>query len=59
MQVAYTIEAAKTGSRITLIHEVIMPYWIIGKILELLVLRSVMNEVGPQVVANMKRLAEA
>jgi len=59
MQVAYTIEATKGGSRLTLMYEVVMPYWIIGKLLELLVLRPVMKEIGPQVVANVKRLAEA
>jgi hypothetical protein len=59
MQVAYTIEATKTGSRLTLMHEVTMPYWIIGKIIELLVIRPVMKEVGSEVVANIKRLAEA
>jgi hypothetical protein len=59
MQVAYTIEATKTGSRITLMHEVVMPYWIIGKIIELLVIRPVMKKVGPEVVANIKNLAEA
>jgi len=58
MQVAYTIEANKTGSRITLMHEVVMPYWIIGKIIELLVIRPVMKKVGPEVVANIKKLAE-
>jgi hypothetical protein len=58
MQVAYTIEATKTGSRITLMHEVTMPYWIIGKIIELLVIRPVMEKVGPEVVANIKKLAE-
>ena len=59
MQVAYTIEATKTGSRLTLMHEVKMPYWIIGKIIELLVIRPVMKKVGPEVVANIKKLAEA
>jgi hypothetical protein len=59
MQVAYAIEATKTGSRITLMHEVTMPYWIIGKIIELLVIRPVMKKVGPEVVANIKKLAEA
>jgi hypothetical protein len=59
MQVAYTIEATKTGSRITLMHEVTMPYWIIGKIIEMLAIRPVMKEVGPEVVANIKKLAEA
>jgi hypothetical protein len=58
MQVAYTIEATKTGSKITLMHEVTMPYWIIGKIIELLVIRPVMEKVGPEVVANIKKLAE-
>ena len=59
MQVSYTIEATKTGSRITLVHEVTMPYWIIGKIIELLAIRPVMKKVGPEVVANIKKLAEA
>ena len=59
MQVAYTIEATETGSRITLMHEVTMPYCIIGKIIELLVVRPVMEKVGPEVVANIKKLAEA
>jgi hypothetical protein len=59
MQVSYTIEATKTGSRITLVHEVTMPYWIIGKIIELLAIRPVMKEVGPEVVANIKKLAES
>jgi len=59
MQVSYTIEATKTGSKITLMHEVTMPYWIIGKIIELLVIRPVMEKVGPEVVANIKKLAEA
>ena len=58
MQVSYTIEATKTGSRITLVHEVTMPCWIIGKIIELLVIRPVMKKVGPEVVANIKTLAE-
>ena len=59
MQVAYTIEATKTGSRLTLMHEVVMHYWVIGKIIELLVVRPVMEKVGPEVVANIKRLSEA
>ena len=59
MQVSYAIEATKTGSRITLVHEVTMPYWIIGKIVELLAIRPVMKKVGPEVVANIKKLAEA
>jgi hypothetical protein len=59
MQVAYTIETTVGGSRLTLMYEVVMPYWIIGKILELLVLRPVMNAVGVQVVTNVKRLAES
>jgi hypothetical protein len=59
MRVAYTIEATKTGSRLKLMHEVLMPYWIIGKIIELLVIRSVMAKVGPEVMVNIKRLAEA
>jgi hypothetical protein len=59
MQVAYTIEATKTGSRLTLMHEVTMPYWIIGKIIELLVVGPVMKKVGPEVVTNIKKLAEA
>ena len=58
MQVSYTIEATKTGSRITLVHEVTMPYWIIGKIIELLAILPVMKKVGPEVVANIKKLAE-
>ena len=59
MHVAYTIEATEKGSRLTLVHEVVMPYWIIGKIMELLVVRPLMKKVGPEVVANIKRLAEA
>jgi len=59
MYVAYTIEPIERGSRLTLVHEVVMPYWIIGKIVELLVVQPVMKKVGPEVVANIKRLAEA
>jgi hypothetical protein len=58
MRVTYTIEATRTGSRITLMHEVTMPYWIIGKIIELLVIRPVMEKVGPEVMVNIKKLAE-
>jgi hypothetical protein len=35
-----------------------MPYWIIGKIIELLVVRPVMKKVGPEVMANIRTLAE-
>ena len=59
MQVSYAIEVIKTGSRLILVHKVTMPYWIIGKIIELLVIRPVMKKVGPEVVANIKNLAEA
>ena len=59
MYVAYTIEAIEKGSRVTLMHEIVMPYWIIGKIVELLIARPVMKKVGPEVLANIKRLAEA
>ncbi len=40
-------------------HEVAMTYWIIGKIIGLLVIRPVMEKVGPEFVANIKSLAEA
>ena len=59
MQVVYTIEATKEGSRLNMMHEVVMPYWLIGKILELLVVRPVMKEMGPEIVANIKKMAEA
>jgi carbon monoxide dehydrogenase subunit G len=59
MYVAYTIEPIEGGTRLTLVHEVVMPYCIIGKIVELLVVQPVMKKVGPEVVANIKRLAEA
>jgi len=58
MYVVYTIEATEKGSRLTLVHEVAMPYWIISKIIELIVVRPIMKKVGPEVVANIKRLAE-
>jgi len=59
MKVAYTIKPTNQGSTLLLMHEVTMPYWFIGKIIELLVLRPVMKKVGPEVVANIKKLAEA
>lgn len=59
MRVKYTIEATKTGSRLRMMHEVTMPYRIIGKVIELLVIRPVMVKVGPEVVANIKKLSEA
>jgi hypothetical protein len=59
MKVAYTIISTSAGSILLLMHEVTMPYWFIGKIIELLVLRPIMKEMGPEVVANIKKLAEA
>ena len=59
MRVQYIIQATKTGSRLRMMHEVIMPYWIIGKIIELFIIRPVMVKVGPEVIANIKKLAEA
>ena len=59
MRVAYTIEVTKMGSQLGLMHVVVMPYWVIGRIIELLVIRPVMAKVGPEVMANIKRLAEA
>jgi hypothetical protein len=58
MRVQYTIEATRTGSRLRMMHEVTMPYWIIGRVIELLVIRPVMAKAGPEVVANIKKLAE-
>jgi len=37
MEVEYTIEATEKSSRLTLVHEVVMPYWVISKVIELLV----------------------
>ena len=58
MEVEYTIKATETGSRLTLMHDVVMPYWIIGKIVGFFVARPIMKKAGPEVVANIKRLAE-
>jgi len=52
------LKLPKKGNRLTLVHEVAMPYWVIGKIIELLVVQPMMKKVGPEVVANIKRLVE-
>jgi len=59
MKVEYTIETTETGSRLIMMHEVTMPYWIIGMIIEFFAVRPVMKQVGPEIVANIKKLAEA
>lgn len=58
MEVEYTIEPVETGCRVTLVHDVVMPYWVIGKIIGFIAVRPVMDKIGKEVVTNIKRLAE-
>jgi len=55
---AYTIEATETGSRLTMMWDTVMPYWIVGKIM-LLLFRKQWVEMTDQMLANVKRLAES
>jgi len=54
---AYTIEATETGSRLTMMWDTVMPYWIIGNIM-LLFLRKQWVKTADQMMANIKSLAE-
>jgi len=54
---AYTIEATETGSRLTMMWDTVMPYWIIGSIM-LLFFRKQWVEMSDQMIANIKSLAE-
>jgi len=54
---AYTIEATKTGSRLTMMSDTVMPYWIIGNIM-LLFFRKQWAKMTDQMMANIKSMAE-
>jgi uncharacterized protein YndB with AHSA1/START domain len=54
---AYNIEATETGSRLTMMWDTVMPYWIIGSIM-LLFFRKQWVEMSDQMIANIKILAE-
>ena len=54
---AYNIEATETGSRLTMMWDTVMPYWIIGSIM-LLFMRKQWVEMSDQMIANIKSLAE-
>jgi len=41
------------------VYEVVMPCWVIGKIIGFLVVRPIMKKIGKEVMANIKKLAEA
>jgi len=58
LDVAFTIEATETGSRFTLVYDVGLPYWIIGKIMGLFMCKQMKKEAEGD-LANIKRLAEA
>jgi uncharacterized protein YndB with AHSA1/START domain len=55
---AYTIEATKTGSRLIIMWDTVMPYWIIGTIM-LLLFRNQWVKMTDEMLENIKRLAEA
>ena len=55
---AFTIEATETGSRLTMLWDTVLPYWIIGKIM-LLFFRKQWAKMTDQMLTNIKRLAEA
>ena len=54
---AYNIEATETGSRLTMMWDTVMPFWIIGSIM-LLFFRKQWVEMSDQMIANIKSLAE-
>jgi len=54
---AFTIEATETGSRLTMLWDTVLPYWIIGKIM-LLFFRKQWAKMTDQMLTNIKRLAE-
>ena len=54
---AYNIEATETGSRLTMMCDTVMPYWIIGNIM-LLFFRKQWVKTTDQMLANIKSLAE-
>ena len=56
--VEFTIRATETGSRLTMIWDTVMPYWIIGKIM-LLAMRKQWLKMSDEMLANIKKMAEA
>ncbi|MCK4387238.1 MAG: SRPBCC family protein, partial [Dehalococcoidia bacterium] len=53
---AFTIEATETGSRLTMLWDTVLPYWIIGKIM-LLFFRKQWAKMTDQMLTNIERLA--
>ena len=53
----YIIYATKTGSRLTMIWDTVMPYWIIGQIM-LLLFRKQWVKMTDEMLVNIKKLAE-
>jgi len=53
----FTIEPTETGSRLTMFWDTVMPYWIIGQIMLLLMGRQWV-EMSEEMLENIKNLAE-
>jgi len=53
----FTIEPTKTGSRLTQLWDTVMPYWIIGQIM-LLLMSKQWVEMTEKMLENIKNLAE-
>jgi len=54
----FTIEPTKTGSRLTIFWDTVMPYWIIGQIM-LWMMGKQWVEMSGEMLGNIKKLAES
>ena len=59
LDIVFTIEPTAIGCKLTASVDMVLPYWIIGKALLLVVGRSVSRKHWQRVLASVKRLAEA
>ena len=53
----FTIEPTKTGSRLTIFWDTVMPYWIIGQIMQWMMSKQWV-EMSNKMLENIKKLAE-
>ena len=53
----FTIEPTKTGSRLTIFWDAVMPYWIIGQIMQWMMSKQWV-EMSNKMLENIKKLAE-
>ena len=54
----FSIEPTKGGSRITIVWDTVMPYWVIGQIM-LMLFRKQWIKMTDKMLVNIKKLAEA